>query len=317
MGKISTVAGLIDGAELGVCQPHEHVYVTETIALLTHPELRISNLPASIEELRLYKKAGGCSVVDAQPLATGRDARALLEASRLSGVNIIATTGYHLPFFYPENHWIFTSDVDKLTALFVSEVKQGMFLGGSYFWPEQRTDIRAGLVKAQIGKMGVYGREEYLLRAAGQASVEADVSLMLHTEYGRGALDAIRLLSDIGLPSERVLICHMDRQTEDLGIHREVAQSGAFLEYDTITLFQYHNNASEMELLRYMTDHGFLKQLLLSTDPTVDRLKSYGALVGMDYLLTAFLPLMEQSGFTKEMLRTIMVENPLRALGQK
>jgi len=317
MGKISTVAGLIDGAKLGVCQPHEHVYVTETIALLTHPELRISNLPASIEELRLYKKAGGCSVVDAQPLATGRDARALLEASRLSGVNIIATTGYHLPFFYPENHWIFTSDVDKLTALFVSEVKQGMFLGGSYFWPEQQTDIRAGLVKAQIGKMGVYGREEYLLRAAGQASVEADVSLMLHTEYGRGVLDAIRLLSDIGLPSERVLICHMDRQTEDLGIHREVAQSGAFLEYDTITLFQYHNNASEMELLRYMTDQGFLKQLLLSTDPTVDRLKSYGALVGMDYLLTAFLPLMEQSGFTKEMLRTIMVENPLRALGQK
>lgn len=316
MNFITTVLGDIDADQMGYCQPHEHPYIVETPALLTHEELRISNMPASVNELKLLKAAGGDTIVDAQPLATGRDARALAEISRLSGIKIVASTGYHIPIFYQSDHWIYTEDIKKITDLFTEELQSGMYLGGCYFWPEYRTNICAGLVKAMLTKEGVTGRTKELLQAAGIAARDAGVSLMLHTEYGAGAVDAIRLLNRIGLPSERILICHVDRQATDYEIHRQIASTGVFMEYDTITLFEFHNNTQEIDLFRYMIDQGFLNQLLISTDPTVDRLKSYGAKVGMDYLHTVFVPALKQAGFTQETIDTIMKQNPKRALSR-
>jgi phosphotriesterase-related protein len=317
MGQITTVLGNINSESLGVCQPHEHIYIVDTIALLSHEELRISNFPASVNELTLYRKVGGCSMVDAQPIGTGRDARALKEASRLSGINIVASTGYHLPFFYPQDHWVFTTDIDKLVELFITELTKGMYLDGAYFWPEIQSYIPAGLVKAEIGEKGVVERDAQLLKAAGQAAVETGTSLMLHTESGKGALDAIQLLNHLGLPSNRILIAHADRQVEELSIHRDIADAGVYMEYDTITMFSIHDNTAELRLLQFMIKEGYLKQLLLSTDPTVDRLKSYGAPVGMDYILTIFIPLLKKNGFGREEIRTITVENPRRALEKR
>ena len=59
----TTVTGDMPAQEMGHCQPHEHVYIVETPALLTHPELRLTNLAASIEELKLYRIAGGTTLV--------------------------------------------------------------------------------------------------------------------------------------------------------------------------------------------------------------------------------------------------------------
>ncbi|MCI8312302.1 MAG: phosphotriesterase [Lachnospiraceae bacterium] len=314
MAYFTSVTGDIGIDKMGVCQPHEHVYIVETPALTTNSLIRLCNLEASIRELKLYREAGGQTLVDANPLATGRDALALRTASRVSGVQIIATTGYHIPSFYQKSHWIWTMDEEELTRLFTSELVDGMYQGGHYEVPEHQTGIRAGLVKAMLTEEGVCKRTEVLLRAAGRAAVAGGASLMLHTEYGKGALDAIRLLSELGLATERILICHVDRQVEDYGIHEAIADTGVYLEYDTITLFEYHNNISEVKLLQHMVDRGHLRQILLSTDPTVDRLKSYGGNVGMDYILTQFIPLLLEFGFTEEMIRILNQENPARAL---
>ncbi|MGI6070520.1 MAG: phosphotriesterase family protein [Blautia sp.] len=316
MAFLETVTGPLDEKLAGHCQPHEHVYITQTPALLTNPELRLNNLAASIEELKLYKKAGGDTLVDANPLATGRDALALKSASERSGVQIIACTGYHIPVFYTKDHWIWSAAEADLEALFIKELTEGMFLGGCYGWPVYQTDIKAGLVKAMLTAEGVSGRTETLLRAAGRATAKTGTSLMLHTEYGKGALEAVRLLKEQGLDAERILICHVDRQAEDLTIHEKIAETGVFMEYDTITLFEFHDNASEIRLLRHMISHGFLDQLLLSTDPTADRLKSYEGSCGMDYILTVFIPMLRDNGFTEEEIRKITRENPRRALSK-
>lgn len=317
MGVVTTVLGDIDGGELGHCQPHEHLYINAAAALRTHPELCLTNFDAALVELDLYRRAGGRAVVDAQPLGAGRDAFMLREASRLSGVTVVASTGYHVPFFYPSDHWIFTAPEEKLVDLFVSELREGMFLGGGYDWPDVRTAIRAGVVKAMLTARGVGGRDELLLRVAGRVAVEAGVSILLHTESGIGAVDAVRLLTDMGLAADRIMVCHLDRQAVDHRIHEEVADAGAFLEYDTVTLLEHHNNAEEILLLDHMANRGHLGQILLATDPTVDRLKGYGAKVGMDYLLTDFVPLLKAFGFTDGMLRAIFVDNPVRALARR
>lgn len=310
-----TVLGTITKEELGFCQPHEHVYIVGTIDQIRCKDICINNLPASARELKLYHDAGGSSLVDANPLATGRDALALADISRLTGVNIIATTGYHIPKFYPEDHWIWTTDADELTDLFADELTRGMYLDGCWTKPVYQTDMKAGLVKAMVDSRGLANPQTVkLLTAAGTAAKRTGASLMLHTE-GVDVLPAIELLAGkIGLPTDSILICHVDRQVEDLSIHEAVAGTGVFLEYDTVTLLEFHDNASEIRMLRHMIEKGFLNQILLSTDPTTDRMKSYYGYIGIDYILTAFIPLLKTAGFTQGEIDQMMRENPARAL---
>ncbi len=310
-----TVLGDITAEQLGHCQPHEHIFITGTIDQGRCPLICINNLPFSVNELKLYREKGGCTVVDANPLATGRDALALQDISRLSGVNIIATTGYHIPKFYPENHWIWSSTEEELTELFASEITEGMFLGGFYEKPVYRTQIKAGLIKAMITSEGLADRQTVkCLRAAGKAAKMTGASIMVHTE-GYDEVRMIDLLAGtIGLDPGSILVCHVDRQVEDLKRHEEIAATGVFMEYDTITLFQFHNNADEIRMLRHMIDKGYLKQILISTDPETDRMKSYGSKVGIDYILEHFLPLLSLNGFTSPELEAITRQNPAAAL---
>ncbi len=317
MDIVTTVDGDIPPEQLGFCQPHEHVYINGTVALETHPELRLTDFSRSLSELRLVKASGCDAVVDAQPGGAGRDPLVLRDASRLSGVTIIASTGYHVPFFYPDGHWLFTSGEDFLADHFISEIETGMFWGGGYSLPDVRTDVRAGVIKAALGAKGVAGRDEVLFRAAVRAAVATGAAILLHTDKGTGALDAVRIMGDAGLPPERLLVCHVDRQATDYGIHEAIAESGAYLEYDTITLFEHHNNAEEILLIDHMIKKGYLDRLLLSTDPTADRLKSHGAPVGMDYLATSFLPMLRAFGMTESMIDRLCRANPARALARK
>lgn len=313
--NFETVLGGMTEKEMGHMQPHEHVYIVGTIDQLRCREICINNFPASLEELKLYKQAGGKSVVDANPLATGRDALALKDLSRLSGVNIIACTGYHIPKFYPADHWIFHTSVEKLADLFADEIENGMYQDGTWYWPEYQTGCKAGLIKAMIDDRGLENPKTVeLLTAAGLAAGRTGTSLMLHTE-GVDVLEAIDLLAGkLKVPEEKLLICHVDRQAEDYSIHEAVARTGVYMEYDTITLFEFHNVASEIALLGHMRERGFWKQILISTDPTTDRLKNYFGTVGMDYILTEFIPLLLQNGFSVEDLYTATHENPWKAL---
>ncbi|MDO4620898.1 MAG: phosphotriesterase [Lachnospiraceae bacterium] len=313
--RFLTVTGEIGREDLGHCQPHEHVYIVNTIDQLICDLICMNNLPKSAEEMKLYRKAGGRTVVDANPLATGRDALALQDISKLSDVNIIATTGYHIPKFYPENHWIRETSEEELAELFASEVTEGMFMGGSYYRPTVRTDVKAGLIKAMILADGLENKETVrCLRAAGRAAKQSGASIMVHTD-GADELRMIDLLcGKIGLAPSKVLVCHVDRQVKDLKRHEEIASTGVFMEYDTITLFQFHNNEEELRMLRHMIDKDFLNQILLSTDPETDRMKSYGSMVGIDYILTHFIPLMKLYGFTAEEIMRITHENPADAL---
>ena len=152
------------------------------------------------------------------------------------------------------------------------------------------------------------------ITAAGKAALASGASIMVHTE-GVDELEMIDLLAGkIGLPTEKILVCHVDRDVTDLEKHRKIAKTGVFMEYDTITLFQFHSNAEEVGMLRFMIEEGFLDRILLSTDPETNRMHCYGGTVGIDYILTHFIPLLKLNGFTENELNRIFRENPRRAL---
>ena len=121
-GYILTVKGNIKPEQLGYCQSHEHLFIADGQSAKLVPSLRLDDLNATCDELELFKRHGGVSIADAQPVGCGRMADMQLKASERTGVNILASTGFHKLIFYPDGHWLKTIDGDELAELYIDEI---------------------------------------------------------------------------------------------------------------------------------------------------------------------------------------------------
>ena len=307
---VQTVTGGISPERLGFCQIHEHLFVGPTPAGARNPALCIDDAALSAREAEDYRRAGGCAVVDCQPGGAGRDIRALREISRRSGVRIIAVTGYHMPGFYPDGHWVFSESREALRDRFLRELQMGVPFSGEY------AVAFPGAVKAAIGADGPVGRFEICLRAAAGAASEAGVPLILHTEMGTGAVEAVAICESERLDPAHVVVCHADRQASDYAVHEAIARTGAYLDYDTIARGKYHDDASERNLIRHMLERGWVRRLMLALDTTAARLTRYGGVPGLDYILKTFIPTLCGEGVSRECIETMMIENPGRLFEQ-
>lgn len=298
---VQTVLGRIPVERLGHCQMHEHLFVGEGPATRRNPALLIDDEECSARALRDYRTAGGVSILDAQPVGAGRNAAALHRLSRATGVHIIAVTGYHLPVFYPEDHWAMTADEGLLFERFCRELTDGC---------TEAPQVLPGAVKAALDGDGCRGASAVRFRAAARAAGMARVPLIVHTHLGVDAVRAVEVAAESGVPVHRVVVCHADRQAEDFAPHDAVARTGAMLEYDTIGRFKYHDDAAEARLIRHMIDDGYAGQMLLSLDTTRERLKSYGGAIGLDYLFSNFLPFLRREGISEADIHRMTHENP-------
>ena len=296
----NSVCGAVGANELGHCQIHEHIWVRHTPMAERDPALCIDQYERSLSELRTYRAAGGRAIVDAQPVAAGRDAEVLRRLSAGSGVSIVASTGYHLLGFYEEKNWVHALDERALYRLYRSELEEGMlpWQPDAAQRPEKPTELRAGMVKAAIPAQGPTARYGVMLRAAARAAAEARVPLMLHTEAGAHALDALRVCFDAGVRPEKLVVCHVDRQAADFAPHESIARTGVYLDYDTVGRFKYHSDQEEVRLLRQMEPYA--DRILLSLDTTAKRLGAYGGTIDLCYLLRVFCPMLREAGFTPE-----------------
>lgn len=304
MKQIQGASGPFAPEALGHFQMHEHLFVSAGPGTDLFPALLADDLEKSIAEVRRYAGMGGGGFLDAQPLDAGRNAAALKEIAEASGARIVTVTGYHLPHFYPAEHWIHSEDEEQLYARFADELENGCV---------ECREVKPGAVKAALGKEGLDARARVKLAAAARAAAGAGVPIVIHTEKGAGGVEAVALCKAAGMPLNRILICHIDRQADDFAPHDAIAATGCMLEYDTIGRFKYHDDASEIRLMRHMIEGGHLEQLLISLDTTNQRLASYGGEIGLDYIFTAFLPALRAAGFSEEEIRTITIDNPRRA----
>ena len=301
MGTAQTVTGAIDVERLGFCQCHEHLCVKECPGTRKFPALLIDDMAKSRQELLDYRTAGGRTILDAQPAGAGRDAAFLRDLSAATGVAIVTVTGFHLPHFYEPDHWTYTEGEDALTRRFLDELYNGC---------AEARDVRPGAVKAALGAEGCTGRTETKLRAAANAAAEARVPLVVHTEMGEGAVKAVSIAQGAGVPVQKILICHADRQATDFTPHDAIADTGAMLEYDTIGRFKYHDDEQEYALITHMLLGRHGGQLLLSLDTTNRRLARYGGEIGLTYLIDVFLPALRRYGVTEDAIRQMTIENP-------
>lgn len=313
MKSIMSVCGPAAIDDLGFCQCHEHLALSKGVSWEKNPVLLMEDEEKSLQEALRLKEHGGGTVVDAQPGGCNRMEEALQRISKASHIHIIASTGFHKLCFYPQNHWVSGKTLEELYQIFSHELSEGMYSGIDDGFHPRDTKIRAGIVKMALDKEGLTPVYRKMFLAGAHAARDAEVPMMIHIEKGSDPIALFRFLRENGFRAEHMIFCHMDRAVLDLSVHRKLLEEGVFLEYDTIGRFQYHSDERELEIFRYMIDGGYEERLLFSLDTTRARLKSYTPDgIGIDYLLTDFVPKMLAFGFTKEQIHKISHDNFIR-----
>ena len=302
---VRCVAGDIPATGLGHTQCHEHIWLRKGPSFRVNPALCMDDYGKSLQELQEYCRAGGATIVDAQPGGFGRDGGKLLQLSKDSGVNIIAVTGCHKKIFAEEDFSALSETA--LTDRFSREITEGM--------PECES-ARAGVVKAAWDDGGL---EDYvnqkIFSSVAATAAQTGAPALIHTEKDTDVFRMLRLFESYGVGADRILICHLDRSIPDPGLHKEVMAAGCFLCYDSVNRLKYVSHSEELALIGKMCDAGFEDKIVLSLDTTAARLRSYGAMdMGLDYLLKDYRPMLLDAGVTEAIIEKFYKTNAAQIL---
>lgn len=312
-----TVLGDVDVLELGFCSSHDHVLIGDGLGARANPDLLIDDLDEAVAEVTAFQEAGGRTLVDAMPLDCGRAPAGLVEVSRRTGVNIIATTGFHTPKYYEDRHWSTSLPVDVIADLLVAEVEQGMDRQ-SYGGPViDRLEAKAGLVKVASERDRIGPVTVRLIEAVAECHRRTGVPVLTHTEHGTMGLQQVELLTGLGVPADAILLSHVDRN-HDRGYHAELASSGAYLVYDGPSRTKYHPPSLVADLIALACEAGAEKQVLLGMDLALRSYRvSCGGSPGMGFLPSTFRSVLRERGHTEAAIERFGIHNPGQALSMR
>ena len=312
MPFVRTVLGDIEPAELGVTYAHEHLIIDGGRPVELFPDFLLADVDRLATELGEAATAGLRTAIDAMPADCGRNPSKLAELSRRSGVHIVAATGLHHERFYVPAHWSLRTSEDELADLFAADVTDGID-ERDYSGPiVRRTAVRAGIVKVAGSEGGPSARDLPIFRAAAAAHRRTGVPVHTHCEAGTGALEQIRVLTDAGVPAERISLSHLDKVV-DPGYHREVLATGVFAVYDQTYRWGDRQNGTILLLESAVADDRG-GQVMLGMDAARQAyLRAYGGQPGLGYLLGAFSDELEARGLGPEIRHRFFVDNPARA----
>lgn len=300
MGRVQTVLGDIDTADMGYTMPHEHI--------LTHPQGHgskveedhlLDSYAKAVQMLEEYRQAGGGTLVEATPKTWGRDAVGMKYASQATGVHVVACTGYICQEHgMPDD--IGDWDIERIVDEMIRDITIGM----------DGTDIKAGWIKCGTAYLHITRGEEKVIRAACRAAMKTGVSVHAHTTIGTMGLEILKIVQEEGFDTSRFAVAHVDRNP-DLWYHRKMLETGCSLIYDGPGKAKYYPDSMRVDLLRHLVDDGYSDKLMLSNDMgRRSHHKVYGFGPGLNYIKEVFLPRLLDEGFGKDVIHEFMYENP-------
>ena len=247
-------------------------------------------------------------MVDTMPAACGRNVLKLAEVSRLSGIQIIAPTGIHLPVYYPPHHWQFYLPEEQLTQLFIDDVEIGIDRYDYSSPVVERTSHKAGMIKLASGDEPFDDNLKKIFRAVVATHKKTGVPILTHTNAGRHAVAQAELFHLLGVDLSHVVISHVDR-CKDLGYHQALMQTGVRVEYDSAFRWKAGNENFTFILLEKLLPD-YPDQITVGMDAARHTYwKSYGGQPGLTYLLTDFVTELHKRGLA-DYQKKIFIENP-------
>ncbi len=340
-GLIQTVLGAISPSELGPTTTHEHLHIDFSFMLrpaqdtpsreLTDAPVAMENLgwirrnyysnrsnlslmelDTTIEEVRMFRKAGGGAIVDATTIGIGRNPEALARISVESGVHIIMGAGYYVGAVHPAD--MERRSVEDVADEMVRDIKKGV----------GDTGIKAGI----IGEIGctwpLISTERKCLAASAIAQRETGVAILIHPgRHPDAPAEILDLLAKDGADVSRLIMGHLDRTVFEFEAVLSIAKSGCFLEWDLFGNEGSHyplaeidmpSDAQRLNLMRQIADAGYSDKVVIGQDIcTKHRLAKYGG-HGYGHILENIVPKMRRRGFSEDEIQAITVRNPARVL---
>ena len=266
----------------------------------------------AIAEAKLYKRAGGGTIVDVTTIGIGRDPLALARIARATGLNIVMGAGYYVDVAHPDGmDGKPDSDIaDEMVADLTSGVGD--------------TGVRAGI----IGELGcswpLTDNERKVLRAGARAQRETGAAILIHPGRNQSAPgEILDVLAEAGADIGRVIMGHLDRTVGDINGVLELARRGCYLEYDLfgwessnypLSDMDMPNDAQRIAYIQRLIDEGYVERIVMAQDICFkNRLTRYGG-EGYHHILEHIVPRMRQKSIPEDDIQTMLVANPAEVL---
>ncbi len=261
-GTVMTVTGPMTPAELGVTDAHSHLWVSPARGVVSGAP-HVTDTTAVAGQLAAFRRAGGHTIVDCQPLFCGRNAAKLLTFATACGVAVVAATGFHRRLYYRGIDSIpWRCSLQQASEIFMHELMVSTVETASSGHP-----VRAGFIKVACEET-LAGSPMGLLDAAAEASLRTGAAIEVHTQRGADADRIFAFFERRGV-GRRIILCHVDKRP-DSGLHRELVQAGAALEYDTFLRPQYQPETHVWPLIAFMVRQGLTGSVCVGTDMVGD-----------------------------------------------
>jgi phosphotriesterase-related protein len=341
MEIIRTVLGDVPASEMGRTLAHEHVLYAYPGAEWDHRTAfdldEVADRVATVMKQGM-ERDNFRTLVEMTPVEVGRHPQLMAEASRRSGMNIIAITGFFpervgLPFYWKRQ------TIEELTDFFVRDITEGMMFG----WLQ--TGIKAGALKVATGQEGLNSRpsetnpsgrrvtpaEERLIRAAGRAQKQLGCGVNTHsdpTDYQvtNPGLEQIELLTEEGADPSKIAIGHVLVKPKSLDQAVEICNTGASINIDHIGIpWKYETREEIDEFMANeiceLADKGFVENLILSYDRWFHNPRSQiteldpdmpNERVPFTYMFEHFVPRLLKKGFAEKDIDIMLVDNARR-----
>ncbi len=262
MALVNTVLGPVEAEALGFTLSHEHIVCGSPGVVRGWPALyggREALLDRAQTVLTRAIDDGVTTIVDATTFDLGREVDLLVEASRRSGMHIVAATGMWLD----PSKSLQTRTTDQLAAWFTADLAEGL----------DGTDVRAGIIKV-ASELEVLPFEERILEAAARAHHATGAPILTHSlaRNHMGEQQAA-ILERFGVDPTRVVIGHSDDSTEidylislaDRGyrIGMDRLPNGNLPEYGT------QDVPARLRMIAALVERGYAEHMVLSHDDPV------------------------------------------------
>ena len=252
---IQTVTGKIEGSEIGCVLMHEHISCSSVACVNAFSgrwldKERLKTL--SVETLSLAKQKYGLGlIVDGTPIDLGRDGAILKEISELSGVRMVASTG----FYYLQSIETKSNSPEELAHWLIEEFENGI----------AGTDIKPGILKCATGEHGITLDNLTKLSAVGIAQSVTGLPLYVHCEHrGDIAFKQIEALIKSGAEIKKIIIGHTAMRP---GIEylESILKTGCYISMDQCHC--YPGRIDEIaKALVFLCSKGYSDKILISND---------------------------------------------------
>jgi phosphotriesterase-related protein len=306
MKELITTLGKYKADQLGMILPHEHIFVDlGPIEEENWKQADSATVVAKMApELKRARDVGVAALVECTPVGVGRRVDIVKSVSEAANYPVVVPTGIYREPWIPQ--WAHDAPLEKIRDWMLVELTGEI----------EDSGVQAAWIKLSAGDDGITPVETKILRAAAQVGKETGAAIGSHTIKGSVVKDQLHIIEEEGYTSERFIWIHTQAE-EDFDLHLEVAQRGAWLEYDSIGSDSTPDDFF-LENIPRLLDAGFGDRLLLSHDrgwydPSQP---GGGEAKPFTYLSKTFIPKLREIGLDETIVQQLTHTNPFQSFAR-